>query len=73
MADAKMGKPQIIDRLGLSMRASHVLVAIFVVAALILAAVGASTGDTFYLRLGTEALIFAGLALSVDILLGYTG
>ncbi|HEY2755806.1 MAG TPA: branched-chain amino acid ABC transporter permease, partial [Pseudolabrys sp.] len=30
-------------------------------------------GDTFYLRLGTEALIFAGLALSVDILLGYTG
>ena len=29
--------------------------------------------DTFYLRLATEALIFAGLALSVDILLGYTG
>jgi len=30
-------------------------------------------GDTFFLRLATEALIFAGLALSVDILLGYTG
>ncbi len=29
--------------------------------------------DTFFLRLATEALIFAGLALSVDILLGYTG
>lgn len=55
------------------MRASHVLVAILVAASLVFAAVGAATGDTFYLRLGTEALIFAGLALSVDILLGYTG
>lgn len=61
------------DRLGLSMRASHVLVAVFVVAALIFAAIGAAMGDTFFLRLATEALIFAGLALSVDILLGYTG
>lgn len=32
-----------------------------------------SVGDSFYLRLATEALIFAGLAISVDILLGYTG
>lgn len=61
------------DRLGLSMRASHVLVAVFVAAALIFAAIGAAMGDTFFLRLATEALIFAGLALSVDILLGYTG
>jgi branched-chain amino acid transport system permease protein len=61
------------DRLGLSMRASHVLVAIFVIAALIFAVIGAAIGDTFFLRLATEALIFAGLALSVDILLGYTG
>jgi len=61
------------DRLGLSMRASHVLVAVFVIAALIFAAIGAAMGDTFFLRLATEALIFAGLALSVDILLGYTG
>lgn len=64
---------QIVDRLGLSMRASHVLVALFIVAALVFAAFGAATGDTFFLRLATEALIFAGLALSVDILLGYTG
>jgi branched-chain amino acid transport system permease protein len=41
--------------------------------ALIAAAIGAALNDTFYLRLATEALIFAGLALSVDILLGYTG
>lgn len=64
---------QIVDRLGLAMRASHVLVAVFVFAALIFAAIGAAMGDTFFLRLATEALIFADLALSVDILLGYTG
>lgn len=61
------------DRLGLQMRASHALVALLVVAGLVFAAVGAATGDRFYLRLATEALIFAGLALSVDVLLGYTG
>ncbi|MGH6751710.1 MAG: branched-chain amino acid ABC transporter permease [Bradyrhizobium sp.] len=62
-----------IDRLGLAMRASHVLVAGFVAGALIFAAIGAAMNDTFFLRLATEALIFGGLALSVDILLGYTG
>lgn len=62
-----------VDALTLSMRASHVLVAILVTASLVFAAIGVAVGDTFYLRLGTEALIFAGLALSVDILLGYTG
>lgn len=61
------------DALTRSMRASHVLVAVLVAASLIFAIVGAAIGDTFYLRLATEALIFAGLALSVDILLGYTG
>src|ERR1039458_9733754 len=62
-----------VDGLTRSMRASHVLVGILVTASLIFAAVGAAMNDTFYLRLATEALIFAGLALSVDILLGYTG
>lgn len=61
------------DALTRSMRASHVLAAVLVAASLIFAAIGTAIGDTFYLRLGTEALIFAGLALSVDILLGYTG
>jgi branched-chain amino acid transport system permease protein len=61
------------DALTRSMRASHVLVAVLVAASLVFAAIGVGLGDTFYLRLGTEALIFAGLALSVDILLGYTG
>lgn len=63
----------VVDRLSLAMRASHVLVAVFIVAGLIFAAVGSAMGDTFFLHLATEALIFAGLALSVDILLGYTG
>lgn len=62
-----------VDALTRSMRASHVLVAILVAASLAVAAFGIATNDTFYLRLATEALIFAGLALSVDILLGYTG
>jgi branched-chain amino acid transport system permease protein len=61
------------DRLTLAMRASHALAALLVVAALGLAFAGAAMGDTFYLRLATEALIFAGLALSVDLLLGYSG
>ena len=61
------------DRLTIAMRASHALALLFVAGALALAVTGAATGDTFYLRLGTEALIFAGLALSVDLLLGYSG
>ena len=61
------------DALTRSMRASHLLVAGLTVAALGFAAVAAAMHETFYLRLATEALIFAGMALSVDILLGYTG
>src|SRR5947209_4153679 len=55
------------------MRASHVLAALLVVLCLVFALLAWRAGDVFYLRLATEALIFAGLALSVDILLGYTG
>jgi branched-chain amino acid transport system permease protein len=62
-----------IDRLGLAMRASHALAALFVIFCLVFAFLAWRAGDVFYLRLATEALIFAGLALSVDILLGYTG
>jgi branched-chain amino acid transport system permease protein len=72
-ATVAIGRTKVIDRLALAMRASHVLVAIFVVAALVFAAAGVAMGDKFFLRLATEALIFAGLALSVDILLGYSG
>ena len=61
------------DALSLQIRAGHWLMALLVLSGLVFAAIGAATGDTFYLRLATEALIFGGLALSVDILLGYTG
>jgi branched-chain amino acid transport system permease protein len=61
------------DDLTLKAHAGHWLVALLVLAGLAFAAVGFATGDVFYLRLATEALIFGGLALSVDILLGYTG
>src|SRR3712207_6515433 len=61
------------DALTAAMRASHVLVAVLALGAMAFAFVGVALKDTFYLRLATEALIFAGLALSVDILLGYTG
>ncbi|HEY8553769.1 MAG TPA: branched-chain amino acid ABC transporter permease [Burkholderiales bacterium] len=50
----------------------HLAVA-FPVLSLVFAGIGAALGETFYLRLATEALILAGLAISVDILLGYTG
>ena len=62
-----------VDALTRSMRASHVLVAVLVAGSFVFAGIGAAMNDTFYLRLATEALIFSGLALSVDILLGYTG
>ncbi|MEQ8487230.1 MAG: branched-chain amino acid ABC transporter permease [Marinovum algicola] len=61
------------DRLDISMRANH----IFFAALLGIVAIGvvfaAATGDVFYLRLATEALILGGLPLSVDILLGFGG
>ena len=41
--------------------------------ALVFAVVAQSLDDVFFLRLATEALIFGGLALSVDLLLGCTG
>jgi branched-chain amino acid transport system permease protein len=62
-----------VDSLTRAKQASHVLTALLVVAGLAFATIGAAAGDIFYMRLATEALIFGGLALSVDILLGYTG
>jgi len=70
---AASSPPNRFDRLGLAMRASHVLAAIFVACCLLFAFLAWRADDVFYLRLATEALIFAGLALSVDTLLGYTG
>lgn len=46
---------------------------LFFLLALLFAAAAAMQGDVFFFRLATEALIFGGLALSVDLLLGRTG
>lgn len=46
---------------------------LFFASALAFAAIAALMGDVFYFRLATEALIFGGLALAVDVLLGRTG
>ena len=50
-----------------------VLAGAFVLIALVFAAVAGASGDTFFFRLATEALILAGVAMAVDLLLGYTG
>lgn len=46
---------------------------LLLLASLILFVIGTLLGDTFFLRLATEALIFGGLAISVDLLLGIVG
>lgn len=56
-----------------STRAVRWLATVFFAGALGFAAVALLLGDVFFLRLATEALIFGGLALSVDLLLGGVG
>lgn len=51
----------------------HLFAGLFVAACLVFAATAVATGDTFFLRLATEALILGGLAMAVDVLLGYVG
>ena len=45
----------------------------FIALALVFAAIAAINGDVFFFRLATEALIFGGFAMGVDLLLGFTG
>lgn len=52
---------------------SHGFAYAFLAAALAFALAAAALGDSFFLRLATEALILGGLAMSVDLLLGFTG
>ncbi len=49
------------------------LAILFFAGALSFGGLALAMGDVFYLRLATEALIFGGLALSVDLLLGRVG
>ena len=61
------------DRQSAQLLASHCLAGGLVLLGAVFMAVAVAMGDTFYLRLATEALVFGGLALSVDLLLGCTG
>ncbi len=54
-------------------RAVHVFGLGFFLGSLAFAAIEWMRGDIFFLRLATEALILGGLAISVDILLGFAG
>lgn len=54
-------------------RAAHLLAITFLLLALAFAAAARLLGDSFFLRLATEALILSGLAMSVDLLLGCVG
>ena len=54
-------------------RAVYWLALVFFAGSLLFAAIGWTRGDVFFLRLATEALIMGGLAISVDILLGFAG
>lgn len=46
---------------------------LFIALALVFAVAAGVNHDVFYYRLATEALIFGGFAMSVDLLLGFTG
>ncbi len=60
--------------LGLAeVRAARLAAALLLLTALLFALIAWSHDDVFFLRLATEALILSGLAMSVDILLGYVG
>ena len=54
-------------------KAIRIIELLLLSSALVLFIVGSILEDTFFLRLATEALIFGGLAMSVDLLLGIVG
>ena len=73
MADAAALRAAVEGSERTALGGQNLLAALFVAVALVFAVIAGVTGDTFFFRLATEALIFAGLAMSVDLLLGYTG
>ncbi len=56
-----------------SLTALRIISLVFTCVAIVFAFLAAALGDTFYLRLASEALILAGMAISVDLLLGVSG
>jgi branched-chain amino acid transport system permease protein len=73
MAEAALLRAQIEARERIQSGGQNLFAGLFIVLALAFAAFAGASGDTFFFRLATEALILAGLAMAVDVLLGYTG
>lgn len=74
MADTASAIQLAVDRReGITLHALTFFAWLFMGLALVFAVIASALGDTFYFRLATEALILGGLALAVDILLGFTG
>ena len=66
-------RSEVASRDRIAQRASRWLALLFIALALAFAAVAWWSGDSFFFRLATEALIFGAFAMSVDLLLGFTG
>ena len=64
---------EVASRDRIAQRASRWLALLFIALALVFAIVAWWSGDSFFFRLATEALIFGAFAMSVDLLLGFTG
>ena len=73
MAEAPQLRAAVAARERIQFTGQNLFAGMFVVLALAFAVFAGASGDTFFFRLATEALILAGLAMAVDVLLGYTG
>jgi branched-chain amino acid transport system permease protein len=63
----------VVRREGIARSAARFFAYLFIVLALVFAVVASVLQDVFFFRLATEALIFGGFAMGVDLLLGFTG
>jgi branched-chain amino acid transport system permease protein len=73
MAEAALLRAEVEAQERIQFRGQDLFAGLFVALALAFAVFAGASGDTFFFRLATEALILAGLAMAVDVLLGYTG
>lgn len=63
----------VVRREGVVRNALRYFAYLFIALALVFAGVASALGDVFFFRLATEALIYGGFAMGVDLLLGFTG
>lgn len=63
----------VVRREGIVRNALRYFAYLFIALALVFAVVASMLQDVFFFRLATEALIFGGFAMGVDLLLGFTG